>query len=274
MDSLRMNHIADSLSVASRHIEDLNHIYGAHSSYVGEVTSGGLSMVEGGAPISLDLSYSIAVVVLMLLYLIWIGRSLANISNARFKISNPFAPIKSQDGIIAGTTRFGDLALDWSLVVALCALFITKTLDIFQYHIPRFAELTVRITNLGIWLWMAYVSVAFLALIVWGIIQTEVLGHIFKDKNFAVAITTIKSRMLNMAVVWLLPIVLLSALEIRFFAASYLSVAVALMFGALFLYRTFSLFRARKISILHWFLYLCAIEIFPMTLIWGIYVGR
>ena len=36
----------------------------------------------------------------------------------------------------------------------------------------------------------------------------------------------------------------------------------------LYLRETLNLFIAKKISILHWFLYLCTVEIFPISLLW------
>ncbi len=38
--------------------------------------------------------------------------------------------------------------------------------------------------------------------------------------------------------------------------------------GAMFVRETLMLFVSRKIPILHWFLYLCTVEIFPVSLVW------
>jgi hypothetical protein len=37
---------------------------------------------------------------------------------------------------------------------------------------------------------------------------------------------------------------------------------------ALFLIRSLRLFLRKKIPILHWILYLCAVELFPLSLVW------
>ncbi|EKC70870.1 hypothetical protein LEA_07560, partial [human gut metagenome] len=36
----------------------------------------------------------------------------------------------------------------------------------------------------------------------------------------------------------------------------------------LYLKESLMLFLSKKISILHWFLYLCAVEIFPVSFVW------
>ena len=47
----------------------------------------------------------------------------------------------------------------------------------------------------------------------------------------------------------------------------YLIVAEVITFLVIFLYETFVLFVSKKISVLHWILYLCTVELFPVSLI-------
>lgn len=49
--------------------------------------------------------------------------------------------------------------------------------------------------------------------------------------------------------------------------ALYCSVTICLISLILFIKETFLLFRAQRFSIFHWILYLCALEIFPMSLL-------
>ena len=49
--------------------------------------------------------------------------------------------------------------------------------------------------------------------------------------------------------------------------ALYTSVAVCSLSLILFIKETFLLFRSQRFSIFHWFLYLCALEIFPLSLL-------
>lgn len=45
-------------------------------------------------------------------------------------------------------------------------------------------------------------------------------------------------------------------------------VGMSVLLLVLYLHETRQLFLSKKISILHWFLYLCAVEIFPLSLLW------
>ena len=46
-------------------------------------------------------------------------------------------------------------------------------------------------------------------------------------------------------------------------------IAVELAAAAvLYLKETLNLFLSKKVSILHWFLYLCTVEVFPVSLLW------
>ncbi len=49
--------------------------------------------------------------------------------------------------------------------------------------------------------------------------------------------------------------------------AFYTSVAICFISLILFIKETFSLFRAQRFSIFHWILYLCALELFPLSLL-------
>ncbi len=55
---------------------------------------------------------------------------------------------------------------------------------------------------------------------------------------------------------------------------SYLLIAQCVALVVLLLFETFMLFVAQKVSLLHTILYLCAVEIFPITLIWGIFSSK
>ncbi|MFI3317002.1 MAG: DUF4271 domain-containing protein [Rikenellaceae bacterium] len=51
----------------------------------------------------------------------------------------------------------------------------------------------------------------------------------------------------------------------------YIAAFELLIIILLFLHKTFMLFISKKVSLLHTILYLCAVEIFPITLIWGFF---
>ena len=79
----------------------------------------------------------------------------------------------------------------------------------------------------------------------------------------------IKLLHLCIIVIILAPMLILTLLTEGVVAkiALYTSVAVCLISLILFIKETFLLFRAQRFSIFHWILYLCALEIFPLSLL-------
>ncbi len=224
----------------------------------------GISMNE-------ELSYEITVILLVILYLIWIGRSLSNLDGLSFKVANPFAPISESEGL-KGARRMGDMILDWTLVVTTMSLFITRLFDMAQIYHPSMVDMVQRITNLGLWRWMLLVTFAAAVVMLWGALITIVGSSIIRRKKMSRGLIMLKSRLLRMSTVWLMPPVIMSALEGDNFGVTYIAITVAITFAAIYLFRTFLLFNAQKISILHWILYLCTVEIFPLTLLWALFV--
>ncbi len=216
-------------------------------------------------------NYKVIITIFIILYFIWIGRSLANISGSSFKVSNPFAKLSKSEGLVK-SVKVGDIILDWALVVVLCALFTTRIVELLQpYHIDM-AGLAQHISNMGVWAWMLLVSGLFLSLVVWSSVVVMVSCFFMRRESMIQQFFTLKSRMLKMTVVWLLPVVLLSSLEQKNLFMSYLAIIVALIFILIYLFRSYLLFASQKISILHWILYLCTVEIFPLTLLWAFFV--
>lgn len=77
-----------------------------------------------------------------------------------------------------------------------------------------------------------------------------------------------------LATVMVAPVVLIAQLAADaasdiWLTAGYVAAAVAFMF---FLRESMMLFISKKISILHWFLYLCTIEIVPLSLLWQVII--
>ena len=82
-------------------------------------------------------------------------------------------------------------------------------------------------------------------------------------------IWNIKLLHFSLAVVMISPIIILALLTEGWVAtaALYVSVAICSLSLILFLKETFLLFRSQRFSIFHWILYLCALEIFPLSLL-------
>lgn len=79
----------------------------------------------------------------------------------------------------------------------------------------------------------------------------------------------VRQTCFSIAVLLLSPLLLLFALCPRNTGGVWFVLIVMLLTGTLCLYlkETLSLFISKKISILHWFLYLCSVEIFPVSLL-------
>ena len=83
------------------------------------------------------------------------------------------------------------------------------------------------------------------------------------------AIWQIKQLHFSTTIILLAPMLILMLLSEGVVAkiALYISVAICSVSLILFIKETFLLFRAQRFSIFHWILYLCALEIFPLSLL-------
>ncbi len=260
--------IVDSL-VRSKSV--LNHIYGAGSLLEGANSAVPLADGVSRGFVTDMVSYKVAVLVFVILYLFWIGRTLSNLTGTGFRVANPFAKITAVEGLVK-SVKVGDLFLDWSLVVALCMLFVTRGVEILAPLHPQAAGLALHINNMGTGVWMVLAGAIFLIMLVWSTVTISVSCYFFRRETMIQGLFLIKNRLLKMSIIWLLPLVLLASMEQYNITISYLSGLVAVIFLALYLFRSCLLFMSQKISILHWFLYLCAVELLPITLLWAFFV--
>ncbi len=97
-------------------------------------------------------------------------------------------------------------------------------------------------------------------------------GMGFVTRSFSDIATLVRIRLVYfaLATVMVAPVMLVAQISAgvaaeAWFAAGYLSAAVAAFF---FLRESLMFFISKKISILHWFLYLCTIEIMPLSFLW------
>ena len=96
------------------------------------------------------------------------------------------------------------------------------------------------------------------------------MPFIMKDRNDACnTIWHIKLLHFSLIIILLSPLLILVLLTEGVVArlALYTSIAVCSLTLILFVKETFLLFRAQRFSIFHWFLYLCALEFFPLSLL-------
>ncbi len=84
-------------------------------------------------------------------------------------------------------------------------------------------------------------------------------------------LATLKFNSLILSTLVLIPVLIMGQLELEGNIIIKIALILALLSLIAYAYRTFSLFVTKKISLLLWILYLCTIEVFPLTLIWGIF---
>ena len=87
---------------------------------------------------------------------------------------------------------------------------------------------------------------------------------------FVSQLLLLKRTYFSLAVIVTSPALLLFALCPRGTGDVWFCIIVVelLVTAVLYLRETLNLFLAKKVSILHWFLYLCAVEVFPISFIW------
>ena len=98
----------------------------------------------------------------------------------------------------------------------------------------------------------------------------HLIGRITLSSDLTQALVHFKVLFFGLITVAAMPTALLLALcppgEGRFWL--YATLALAGTVAMLFLKESFTLFLAKKVSTLHWILYLCAVECFPISLVW------
>lgn len=115
--------------------------------------------------------------------------------------------------------------------------------------------------------------IAAAALLIIALMQVGALyliGAVTYSSEFTGELIYLKRTIFAMMAVAVTPALLFFALswDETGFIWAYIIIAEVIMALLIFLRRSFLLFMYKKISISHWFLYLCAIEIFPISLFW------
>lgn len=102
------------------------------------------------------------------------------------------------------------------------------------------------------------------------LLATRLIGTVTLAQPFTSQLVLLKRTYFALAVIATSPVLLLFALCPPGRGGVWFTVIVAeLTITALLYFReTLNLFLSKKVSILHWFLYLCTVEIFPISLLW------
>lgn len=218
---------------------------------------------DAAASVSLTSSplFHCAVVVLLLWYMLSTYRHPELIRAVRTRILSPDTSSNERlhdDHSDAGYAHFA-----WSIIVAgvLCtSILLVKCAEAF---LPEEASVPA-----GAPLWSAPVMAAvFVLTALYQIAVLWITGRITVSRQTVASLLYVKELYFGFALFLLTPALLLYAL-LPPGGGSILAAIVAaevLLVAVLFLRETILLFVAKKVSILHWFLYLCTVEIFPVT---------
>lgn len=113
-------------------------------------------------------------------------------------------------------------------------------------------------------------TLACCAVVIYQMTAVHLAGAVTLSQPFIAQLVLLKRTYFSLAVIVTSPALLLFALCPRgtggvWFCVVAIELAVA---AILYLRETLHLFISKKISILHWFLYLCTVEVFPISLLW------
>ncbi|MDE6374849.1 MAG: DUF4271 domain-containing protein [Alistipes sp.] len=148
------------------------------------------------------------------------------------------------------------------LFVGIAAVKYTETLLLVEMLPELPAEITGSLSLLFAGGWMAIVLFQWLLL--------TAAGAVTLSRHFMIQLRLLKRTYFALAVIVAAPPVLLFALCPPGTGRTWFYIAVAeLAITAILCVReTLHLFISKKVPILHWFLYLCTVEIFPFSLLW------
>lgn len=165
----------------------------------------------------------------------------------------------------AGFTRFLNVALALGFLLAgVTAVRLCDRPDIAQELLRMGSGSTLSLLlALG-------VGLLFLLVYLYGILLLRAVGGVTLTSGFTTQLIRIKRGYAALGAIILAPVILLFALSPLGSDTLWAGVLTAgwLITFLLYLRETFALFISKKVSILHWILYLCAVEIFPVTLLW------
>ena len=121
----------------------------------------------------------------------------------------------------------------------------------------------------------AVLALSLLATLAWGIVilfqaaVVRIIGAVTLSQSFIAQLVQLRQTFFSLAVIIASPALLLFALCPRGTGSVWFFVGAAelIITAVLYLKESLNLFISKKISILHWFLYLCSVELFPVSLI-------
>ncbi|MFI3282799.1 MAG: DUF4271 domain-containing protein [Rikenellaceae bacterium] len=259
-DSLHRIFVADSLAQVRMDMERI--VFGEGSTLSQATTMAGLH----DTPSSVDAIvtnpiYIIIAVAFSLLYLIWLPHIIKG-GQIKWSQLKPHRHVDgSEERYVVGRQRLGMVVASWSLAITFFALFSGRVVAQYIDSVDTFDSVE--------WMVGAIAAIIAVALYEWAILKVG--GYLSLNIEFVKKIFSMKRQLMVLCIIFASPLFIMCGV------ASYkqgewilqLSMIVGIVFLVAFIRQSFLLFMRQKISILHWFLYLCGVEILPLTFLWA-----
>ena len=211
---------------------------------------------------SLGGAYQVATGVVALLFIFILVR---HFDLFRYLIISSFSKQSNRSDIHIYSSELKNIELITSLMGVMLLSLLVMRLSVFDITKTFFASLH----PLSVWKIGGVSLVAILATMFGERLMLYVVGAVSGRNDACNTIWHIKLLHFSLIIILLSPLLILVLLTEGVVArlALYTSIAVCSLTLILFVKETFLLFRAQRFSIFHWFLYLCALEFFPLSLL-------
>jgi len=163
---------------------------------------------------------------------------------------------------LAGETRY-DRLLNVASVAGIIAISLTLT----HYAAGRVPDVFLPPASSAASIGIAAGAVLLTAAFQIGLLKTT--GRVARKESLVSTLLFIKKFYFAASSAFVIPAAMFAAAAPSWAATAWLYIfyAAAAVMTALFLRDGFFLFESKKLSIFHWFLYLCIVEIFPVSLL-------
>ncbi len=279
IDSLarvREAQVADSLEMVrniaredslTRVVETTRHLFGWESKMEGGVGVEAVAEVvnEASASIAQSGSFMVLTLAFSLLYLVWLSHIVVSGTVRWSQLKSFSREVGSASGgrEVIGQQQMLMNILTWVLGIGMVAMLGVKLADIY-------IGISYDDLDGGVWV-IGGAAVALLcALYGWTFIK--VAGYLTINVDAMKELLAVKRRLFVLSILFISPVVMMMALSniLQSQQVVYILVLECIVLIVLFVWQTFLLFMRENFSILHWILYLCAVELMPLSLVWGV----
>ncbi len=208
--------------------------------------------------------YIVVALLFVVIYLAWLPYVVRSRGVRWSRLVRP-AHGKPEDGRgVVAKQQIGVFIISWALGITLLSLYFLRLS-------AQFLDIAAPL-DWGVLLPLSVGGTLFMVLYSWVVLKLG--GYLTLQPEFVDKINSLKLQMLFFLVILLSPLFVVSSFATLSQGAFVLqlSVFVLIILAGIFIRQSFLLFMRQNFSILHWILYLCGVEIFPLTLLWAIAV--